>query len=693
MKTVSVPAALLAAALCAACWDKPTYVRETPMPSERADATPRSRLSGGSESALLETGLPAGPVRDRVDAFAAEVAGRLQRSGAGSAGVFPLVTYDQSHDGAEKGPWVSELGEAVADEVSDALARELPQGFVLGPLDLAVRAADVNLPRESLATLVLVKEQAPRLGLDAVVFGTIERRDHVGERNRHELTLELSCYDLSADAVVAKESFRLPSDRAENAPVWSLAQRESTWLPAKRWPIPEPEPTLTREVEVACKLMARRLAAQLASVRGKVYVPPADTARFVGSVARLRSAQAALAQELARRAEGKGGKGDGPVVLNGIEFQSLQVAEAYTAELAEDLSAGAAMRFAENVSSLLGDALRPALTSEGVLVADAGFTRWSDSQLVAGELALGGLARSQVARDALTGLGVSHVVAPRLDALGAGLQLRVDVIDLERRAVIGSTYVALPERYRAELLRQLDAPSSEPLPPVRTTEAARPAGWDKTFADAVDGVLYLVNRESGLSGTGFVVSRDGLVLTNSHVARGLGTGAVALWKDGQARSVRLVADEPDQDLALLRLDSVPDGVHVFELADASEARVGVEVAVLGHPKDTEGWVLSPGHLSSVDEEVRTESGALRPSYMYTCATRRGNSGSPVLLLDGRVVAVNSHGALGDVFDATGTEVRASRTGSEPISSELPGFARGATCGAARAFLERARTRG
>ena len=153
--------------------------------------------------------------------------------------------------------------------------------------------------------------------------------------------------------------------------------------------------------------------------------------------------------------------------------------------------------------------------------------------------------------------------------------------------------------------------------------------------------------------------------------------------------------EVDQDLAVLRMADAPAGLHAFELARQEDARIGAEVAVIGHPKDaraggwtSNGWVMSPGHLSSTSELVTMPNGRQRLSYMYTCPTRKGNSGSPVLLRDGSVIAVNSHGTGGDVYAAAGELADAAADGA--ILTELPGFSKGAPAHEARRVLERAR---
>ena len=97
------------------------------------------------------------------------------------------------------------------------------------------------------------------------------------------------------------------------------------------------------------------------------------------------------------------------------------------------------------------------------------------------------------------------------------------------------------------------------------------------------------------------------------------------------------------------------------------------MAVLGRPKQTRGWVLTPGFLSSLSEMSPITK---TTRWMYTCPTRGGNSGSPVLLADGSVVAVHSEGSLGNL-------------GNSKNFTELTGFARGVPITEVHKFLQKA----
>jgi S1-C subfamily serine protease len=169
------------------------------------------------------------------------------------------------------------------------------------------------------------------------------------------------------------------------------------------------------------------------------------------------------------------------------------------------------------------------------------------------------------------------------------------------------------------------------------------------------------------------------VLTNEHVVRAAGTPLQVRTADGAQLEARVVAQDPERDLAALSTGSLPQGAHVFAFAES--VSVGTEVAVLGHPRQSAGWVLTPGHVSSTSERFASESGQPQPAFMYTCPTRQGSSGSPVLLADGRVAAVHCAGRAGELLGAAGQALGGARA-----ATELTGFALGIPAGAARDFV-------
>ncbi len=582
-----------------------------------------------------------------------------------SVASLPWVSYDLHHDG----PWVSELGVDLADRIASSLRSKGYAGHALGSAEVGLRLAQGNLGRATLSTFESVSANGERLGTDVIVFGTIRRRNKVGAQDRDLLVCDLQAYDVAGRRILASQRWDVPSDDPAHRRVWDLAQAESPWMPDSRWGVPAATPTLAAELRRASGDLAAALLKPIdpARIQGAVYVAPLDTAAFVRSLARLRAAQSAYAGEIARRQGAGAAEMAAPVVLGGTQFPNLQTAEAYLTTLAESLLVTDAARFNQTVAGFFAEELGSRLRPHGTALKDLGATRQSDRALIAGELAQGGLARSLAAREALKAEGIGLVVAPRLERVGDAFQLRADAYELNGGSLSSSATAPIPAGLVPELKRALGSEDLEPVGDVQVTSGR----WDALYRSARSGVVHVEGSQG--RGSGFVVRPDGHVLTNHHVVRAAGSPLTVTFEGRAPIAAQVVSEDPYWDLALLKVASVPERTHVFTFADA--ANVGSEVAVLGHPRDSSGWVLTPGHVSSTTEQVSVADGRSRPAVMYTCPTRQGSSGSPVLLADGRVAAVHSAGRVGQ-----------SLSGADAVT-ELTGFALGVPAAAARAFVD------
>jgi S1-C subfamily serine protease len=672
-------AVALATASLAACSHRDQYEPRTRLPG--VDGEPAAPAAGATPAVRAWMYLPgeagvAGAGQETVASFAAEVTGKAR---AGSLGCLPLVMYDSDH----AGPWVPELGVALADEAADLCRGPGFGGTVLGTADMAVRLSQVNLEKVSLTSLEAVAAAGDRLGVDVVLFGTLRREKDSGTAFLQRIKVHLLAYSFPAGALVGERKFELRSDAKENARAYAAAKAESLWMPGTAWEVPAAGKSLDQELRVIAGILAKRAlqAVRLEDIQGAIYIPPADTGRFVRSVARLRAAQAAFSLEYAARAK-EVAKGEDPlaverpVTLNGTEFKSLQAAFSHLAMLREQLLSSETARFSQTVSSVLAEAVRPMTTPRAVLL-DVGFTKASDMQLLEGELGTGGLARSLRAREALREQKIDLVAAPKIERIGANYALRVEIYDLAKPNMLATSSVRIEPRFADELRRALDV---DELAPIDDLPGAERTTWEKVYEKASRSVVSVENAKG--RGSGFVVGATGLLMTNSHVVAGCATGRV-LFADGTGADYTLVKDDPKWDLAIVKVASLPAGVEALRFAPEEKARVGADVAVLGHPMNTAGWVLTPGSLSSVRETCRTPGGE-RPSLMYTCPTRAGNSGSPVLLADGTVVAVHAAGNLGTVKGADGKEIYTQ--GGDEVRSELTGCAQGGPGGAAARLL-------
>ena len=174
------------------------------------------------------------------------------------------------------------------------------------------------------------------------------------------------------------------------------------------------------------------------------------------------------------------------------------------------------------------------------------------------------------------------------------------------------------------------------------------------YRNASNSVVLIFGFEdggAGSSGTGSVLTQDGLILTNNHVIANATSGKlfgniVIYFKPNPISGdnkkdlakpylVEVVARDKDLDLALLRVQNPPADLRPLEVADSEEVDIGESVAAIGHPGGGGLWTLTTGTVSSKRRDQA------RDIFQTDTAINPGNSGGPLLDEYSRLVGVNT----------------------------------------------------
>src|SRR5437867_4578146 len=200
----------------------------------------------------------------------------------------------------------------------------------------------------------------------------------------------------------------------------------------------------------------------------------------------------------------------------------------------------------------------------------------------------------------------------------------------------------------------LDDSNADALhPPPRSSEHEPDAGLLDAYSRAVSGAVAGVRpsvvhigverqarrgRSQSGSGSGFIITPDGYLITNSHVA----AGAVALHAtlpDGRVVAGELVGDDPDSDLALVKVGA--ENLAYARLGDSSRVRVGQIAIAIGSPYGFQHTVTA-GIVSALGRSMRAQTGRLLDNVLQTdAALNPGNSGGPLIDTQGLVIGVNT----------------------------------------------------
>ena len=191
-----------------------------------------------------------------------------------------------------------------------------------------------------------------------------------------------------------------------------------------------------------------------------------------------------------------------------------------------------------------------------------------------------------------------------------------------------------------QLVREQPLASSPSLPDSSLLDAYSQAvvATVRRAGPAVVHIQARSKKTGGGSGSGFLISPDGFVVTNSHVVHGADE-VRAQTPDGRESRAEVIGDDPDTDLAILRID-LPELLHL-PFADSDQIAVGQIAIAIGNPLGLENTVTA-GIVSALGRTFPSRTGRLIDNVLQTdAALNPGNSGGPLLNTRGQVIGVNT----------------------------------------------------
>jgi len=142
------------------------------------------------------------------------------------------------------------------------------------------------------------------------------------------------------------------------------------------------------------------------------------------------------------------------------------------------------------------------------------------------------------------------------------------------------------------------------------------------------------------SGSGSIIDLRGHILTNHHVVANSQKLEVTLT-DGSKWPAKPIGSDPDNDLAVIKIDAPKEKLKVIHMGDSKSLKIGQKVLAIGNPFGLER-TLTTGIISSLGRTIRSEGGYLIEDVIQTdAAINPGNSGGPLLNSDGEIVGINS----------------------------------------------------
>ena len=169
--------------------------------------------------------------------------------------------------------------------------------------------------------------------------------------------------------------------------------------------------------------------------------------------------------------------------------------------------------------------------------------------------------------------------------------------------------------------------------------------------------IYGYTTQSAASGSGFIITADGYILTNFHVIEDAETITVSMYDDSSYEA-ELIGYDESNDIAILKIDA--SGLTPVTLGDSDALRVGDDVIAIGNPLGELTFSLTRGIVSALNRSVTLSSGKTLNLIQTDCAINAGNSGGALFNMYGEVIGI--------------TNAKYSSNGFDEVSVDNVGFA-------------------
>ncbi|MCL1995216.1 MAG: trypsin-like peptidase domain-containing protein [Defluviitaleaceae bacterium] len=220
-----------------------------------------------------------------------------------------------------------------------------------------------------------------------------------------------------------------------------------------------------------------------------------------------------------------------------------------------------------------------------------------------------------------------------------------------------------------------EQPSSNPIGNMPNTNIGlltdtshRPLTLPELFEGANPAVVAISTEITGrnafgrtvtrpASGSGFLISEDGYIVTNDHVIEDASSITILMY-DGSQHSATVVGRDPESDLALIKITG--NGLPYLTLGDSASIQVGEQVVAIGNPLGEFANSMTVGHISALDRDINID-GVSRLKLQTDAAVNRGNSGGPLINIHGYVIGVVSAKSVGMDVEGLGFAIPSNQT--------------------------------